>query len=93
MILTVVLLALGNFFFVNLVKSLVKVRVLAPAKLIVVLMLATAEVAFFVSTGREFVLLLGGVAGTSTMFHALHRALISLGDYGRIMAMRNAPRR
>lgn len=93
MVTTVALLALGVFSIVNLVKSLIPVKTLPPAKLIFTLALSGLAAVAYGADVREVGLLTAGIFGASTLFHGLHKLLQAAGDDRRVAMIQRGVRR
>jgi hypothetical protein len=93
MVVTVVLLALGVFAVLNLLKAFLDIRLYPAAKLLAALVLSGSAVIPYASGVRDAVVMGAGVFGLSTLFHAAHKILSALGDERRTATLRGGLRR
>jgi hypothetical protein len=88
---TVVLLALGTFGVVNLLKSLAPgLRFTAATKLLAALLVASLSASLVAGDARQGVMLALPAFGLATLFHTAHRALSARGDDLRASLLQRA---
>lgn len=80
MITTVLLLALGIFSVSNLIRLCLPVQLTSAAKSLIPAALSALVAAWFSESGQGYVLVAGGVFGSATILHVVHKLLGAAGD-------------